>query len=295
MTVVAVDRCPRWTSPRRAARLRDRFDDAGIDALLVTHLPNVRYLTGFTGSGRDAARHRRRAGVHDRRPLPHPGRRAARAAGVDARIEIGATVRPASATRSRAALAAAAPRSGSRRTRSPGPSSATFADGGSPGASSSPTDGSSSELRRVKEPAEVARIRAACAIADDALGVAAPDARRAADRARLRARRSRSRCADRGASGNSFDPIVASGPNGGEAARPPERPAHRARRAGRHRLRVHRRRVLLRHDPHRERRRSRSRGRGTSGTSCARASAAGRDAVARRRRVRRRSTGRVAT
>src|SRR5262245_10455357 len=34
----------------RLPRLRARFDDAGVDALLVTRLPNVRYLTGFTGS-----------------------------------------------------------------------------------------------------------------------------------------------------------------------------------------------------------------------------------------------------
>ncbi|MDZ7733442.1 MAG: aminopeptidase P family N-terminal domain-containing protein [Acidimicrobiia bacterium] len=34
----------------RIERLRARFDEAGIDALLVTHLVNVRYLTGFTGS-----------------------------------------------------------------------------------------------------------------------------------------------------------------------------------------------------------------------------------------------------
>ena len=34
----------------RAARLRAALDDAGCDALLVTNLTNVRYLTGFTGS-----------------------------------------------------------------------------------------------------------------------------------------------------------------------------------------------------------------------------------------------------
>src|SRR5687768_12753779 len=34
----------------RIDRLRERFDEAGIDALFVTRLVNVRYLTGFTGS-----------------------------------------------------------------------------------------------------------------------------------------------------------------------------------------------------------------------------------------------------
>ena len=34
----------------RLDRLRARFADLGVDALLVTRLPNVRYLTGFTGS-----------------------------------------------------------------------------------------------------------------------------------------------------------------------------------------------------------------------------------------------------
>jgi len=34
----------------RRARLRRRLDEAGVDALLVTRLVNVRYLTGFTGS-----------------------------------------------------------------------------------------------------------------------------------------------------------------------------------------------------------------------------------------------------
>jgi Xaa-Pro aminopeptidase len=34
----------------RLDRLRARFDGAGVDALIVTYLPNVRYLTGFSGS-----------------------------------------------------------------------------------------------------------------------------------------------------------------------------------------------------------------------------------------------------
>ena len=86
------------------------------------------------------------------------------------------------------------------------------------------TEGLVERLRRVKEPGEVARIRAACAIADDALGGAAPDASptarpSATSRSTLEVEMRR-----RGASGNSFDPIVAAGPERGEAARPPERP-----------------------------------------------------------------------
>ncbi len=34
----------------RVPRLRERFDEAGCDALLVTRMVNIRYLTGFTGS-----------------------------------------------------------------------------------------------------------------------------------------------------------------------------------------------------------------------------------------------------
>jgi Xaa-Pro aminopeptidase len=93
-----------------------------------------------------------------------------------------------------------------------------------PGHELMPTDGLVEALRRVKEPAEVARIHAACAIADDALGALLP---RLADGPSERdfALDLEMEMRRRGASGNSFDPIVASGPN---AAMPHARPTARS-------------------------------------------------------------------
>ena len=34
----------------RLRRVRDRLHDERLDGLLVSHLPNIRYLSGFTGS-----------------------------------------------------------------------------------------------------------------------------------------------------------------------------------------------------------------------------------------------------
>ena len=92
------------------------------------------------------------------------------------------------------------------------------------------TDGLVEDVRRRKEPAEVARIRAACAIADEALAellptlADAPTEREFALALEFGMRR-------RGASAVSFDPIVAAGPNG---SRPHARPSDR--RIGRHEL-----------------------------------------------------------
>src|SRR5205823_8155189 len=103
-----------------------------------------------------------------------------------------------------------------------------FADEWFPDAELAATEHIVEDLRRAKEPAEVARIQAACAIADDALAVVAP---------RLAARPTERDLAlwlelemrDRGAAGTSFDTIVASGPNG---AKPHARPSGRSIEAG---------------------------------------------------------------
>jgi Xaa-Pro aminopeptidase len=83
-------------------------------------------------------------------------------------------------------------------------------------------------LRMVKEAGEVDRIRAACAIADDALGALLPTLR---DRPSERdfALRLEFAMRERGASGVSFDPIVAAGPNG---AKPHARPSDRRIESG---------------------------------------------------------------
>ncbi|MGI8796957.1 MAG: M24 family metallopeptidase [Acidimicrobiia bacterium] len=205
----------------RAHTLRAGFADAGVDALLVTRRPNVRYLTGFTGSaafllvGPDEL-----VFVSDGRYGEQAVEQLA-AAGVDARIEI----RTAQADQ-RAALSDAA--EGFRRLglEAHGVTWAqqrAFAGEWFPEAELVATEHLVEDQRRVKDAGEVARIRTACAIADEALAAVSPTfadgptEREVALALDLEMRR-------RGASGVSFDPIVASGPNG---AKPHARPSDR--------------------------------------------------------------------
>ena len=207
-------RRPRRAAPRRAS------PTPAIDALLVTHLPNVRYLTGFTGSAAmllvtdDAL-----VFTSDGRYRTQAGEQLG-AAGVDARIEIGATV-----AQQREALARRARRpahgSGSKPTRSPGRSSATFAERARrPRARRRPTAWSSACAGSRSR----ARSRASAPRARSPTTRSARCSRRLADGPTERdfALELEVEMRRRGASGNSFDPIVASGPNGGEAARPPD-------------------------------------------------------------------------
>ena len=93
---VTLDALPAMDVAGRIGRLRAGFDSAGpdgagIDALLVTFLPNIRYLTGFTCSAAmllvtpDAA-----VFTSDGRYRTQSAEQLA-AAGVTATIEIGAT------------------------------------------------------------------------------------------------------------------------------------------------------------------------------------------------------------
>jgi Xaa-Pro aminopeptidase len=218
MDLVPTDLVPMDTAGR-LDRLRDRMDGEGLDALLVTHLTNIRYLTGFTGSAALLL-----VTAHDALFVTD-GRYSAQsadqlgAAGVAARIEVSGEAQrdlvvDAATGESVVGLEAdhvtwsAARRYGDE----------WFGD-----ADVVATTGLTEGLRIVKDAGEIDRIRAACAIADDAL---AEVRHRLAERPTEREFGFELDMAIRrlGASGNSFDTIVASGPNG---ARPHHRPTDR--------------------------------------------------------------------
>ena len=217
---LTLDSLPTMDVASRIGRVRDELEGAGVDALLVTFLPNVRYLTAFTGS----------AGMllvtRDHAVFTSDGRYRTQSAeqlgatGVDASIEIGATVAAQRDALARSLDAGA--RVGLEAHAVTWSAQRAFADALA-GHELVATEGLIEGLRLVKEPGEVARIHLACQIADDALGALLPtlfDGRRERDFAldlEVEMRR-------RGASGNSFDPIVASGPN---AAKPHARPTGR--------------------------------------------------------------------
>ena len=211
---------PEMSIGARSGRLRRRFADARCDALLVTRLPNVRYLTGFSGS----------AGIvlvtPDELTLFTDGRYTTQsreqidAAGVDAQIEILPTqaaqqARLVDLTRpfARLGLEAHGVTWAQQRTWA-----AAFSE-----VELVATEDLVEGLRRVKDAGEIARIRAACSIADDALAAVLPGlAEHPTEREFALGLEVAMR--QRGASGTSFDTIVASGPNG---AKPHARPGDR--------------------------------------------------------------------
>jgi Xaa-Pro aminopeptidase len=224
-TLVSLSTLPPMDVAGRIDRLRERLDPGGLDALLVSRLPNVRYLCGFTGSAGTLLVTR------DRVALVSDGRYAEQAAeqlagaGVDGDVLIGTTV-----TRQRELLHDAVPEGTRLGLEAHGITWAqqrAFAAEWFPHTELVATEGLVEGLRRVKESGEVARIHTACTIADDALReVAAMLPRRPTEREVGLALELAMR--ERGASGNSFDPIVASGPNGAKPhARPTERRVER--------------------------------------------------------------------
>lgn len=207
----APDALPPMEVAPRIDRLRELFDKSEVDALLVTNLVNVRYLCGFTGSAAlllvtpDEVVFVSDGRYRDQSAAEISG------AGVDARIEIiGADPDTAIAE---AVAAAGVTRLGLEEQSVTWALQRRWQSELLKAGELVPTGGIVEDLRIVKDSAEAARIRSACAIADQALG----DVRhRLADGpteiefgleldARMR---------QLGAADVSFETIVASGPNG---------------------------------------------------------------------------------
>jgi Xaa-Pro aminopeptidase len=159
---------PEITVTGRLDRLRAAFDDHEIDALVVTTLPNVRYLTGFSGSAavlvvtKDLA-----LLTTDGRYRTQSAEQLQRAGAGDVEITIGA------GTEQRQAARAALEAAGSSRigleagnvTWSGQRSWADFLGGDK----LVPTANAVEALRERKDAAEIARMERAAAIADAAL------------------------------------------------------------------------------------------------------------------------------
>lgn len=203
----------------RIDRLRAGFDAGGVDALVVTNLTNVRYLTGFTGSaGLLVISDGRAVLVTDGRYADQaPSQIAAAGAAVD--IEVSSTEQDKIVAGALAGLARVGLEADSvvwsmqRRY-------AGLLDGQDVVA----TTGLVEALRIRKDAGEVDRMTRAAHIADAALAQVRPmllehPTEREFGLALDTAIRSL------GASGNSFETIVASGPNG---AMPHARPTDRA-------------------------------------------------------------------
>jgi len=203
----------------RLDRLQAALGAAGCDVLVVTHLANVRYLTGFTGSAATLVL------AADGALLVTDGRYEEQAAdelaavGVAADLVVGRTLaKQTEELRTRLAGVARIGLEAAHVTWAEQRRFAELATG-----DLVPTEGLVEDLRTVKDPGEIARIEAACAIADEALAAVLPQldagptetAFAAALEAEMRAR---------GADDISFDTIVASGPNG---SRPHHQPGSR--------------------------------------------------------------------
>jgi Xaa-Pro aminopeptidase len=202
----------------RAARVRDRLAGRA-DALLVSDLSNVRWLTGFTGSnGWAVVLPGELVLVTDGRYGEQAAMQMA-AAGVDGRVVVGAT--GAAINDHLAAITAASPTVGFEAAHV---SYAQFRQYEQAFASTLVgLDGIVEAERRTKDAGEVARMQEACRIADAALAEVAPRLGDGLTEAEVR-NLLEIRMRELGATGPSYETIVATGPV--NAALPHHRPEH---------------------------------------------------------------------
>jgi Xaa-Pro aminopeptidase len=197
----------------RLIRLRERLE---VEALLVTHLPNIRYLTGFTGSAA------RLLVLPDEVLFVTDGRYGDQAADqlrIDARIEISNTGQ----TELLRLAAAGIDRLGLESEHVSWAAQRAYDTDVFPSAELVPVSGAVEALRIVKDDGEIARIEAAAAIADDALARCLPRLAEGPTEKEFQLELDHTMRV-LGADDVSFETIVGSGPNG---ARPHARPSRR--------------------------------------------------------------------
>ena len=205
----------------RIPRLRESLEAAGCEALLVTRLVNIRYLTGFSGSAAmllvlpDSVVFTTNCRYRDQ------SAEQLAAAGVEAEIEIGLT--SGDQQKALGAAAGGVLRLGLEADAVTWGQQRRFASDWFPEADLVPTSALVEDLRKVKDEGEVDRMARAAAIADAALAevrrllLDRPTEREVALALDFQMRRA-------GAEGSAFETIVASGPNG---AKPHARPGDR--------------------------------------------------------------------
>ena len=219
----ALEDLPPLRAVGRLARLRERLEEAGVDAAVFFESANVRWLTGFTGSNGTVVV--RRSGevllLTDARYSEQAPAQIS-AAGCAGEIEVVVARDPAKAAAPRLSGSA---RLGLEETVSWGEQ---IRWNEAVAAETVPLSGIVESLRAVKDGPELARIEAAASIADAALASVVPMLRPGTTESHLQhALDGAIRSA--GAPGPAYDTIVASGPN---AALPHATPTDRRLESG---------------------------------------------------------------
>jgi Xaa-Pro aminopeptidase len=222
---VAVPALPPHDHRGRLQRAQAEVPALGVDALLVTRAEHRRYLVGFTGTSGWLLLTERAA------LLLTDGRYDAQAqaqladAGLDGSVELVITTTPG---RVLAQVASTLRRVGLEAASVTWAAQRTYDRDWFPDAELVPTEGVVEAWRGVKEPSELARIEAAAQAADEALHAVIGRLGQRPTEIDF-ANELEAAMRDAGASGPSFETIVASGPNG---ALPHARPTDRVVREG---------------------------------------------------------------
>lgn len=214
-----IEQLPPMETAARLPRLREQLAAAGCEALLVTKLENIRYLTGFSGSAGMLLVSAARALLCTDGRYRDQSRAQLEGAGVEAAVHVDRL--PGQLEEIRRQLGGVG-RCGLEAADVSWAQVRRFEELLA-GVTLVPTTGLVEKLRLVKDEGEVARIEAACAVADVALAQTKEMLLSGCTEAEFAAELDHEMIR-RGASGPGFETIVASGPNG---ALPHARPSGR--------------------------------------------------------------------